>query len=420
MMLVLIAAAAVYFAVASQIPVDQEAYTAVAQKNVARVRRLAWWHPSAFRQNRFSESLLHDAIAQGNDDAELVEAILLAKPDLTLKHGVSHATPLLHAIGTGQYEVAETLLAAGADIHATDHRGRTALHAAIERSHERRYRLIERLIKLGADLTQSDHNGHTAVTLLMRRDASDQAIRLLKLFLAHGINLNTMDESGNASLHSLILRCGHRSDDVSTELLDCLIEHGADVNQPNAQGMVPIVLGAVAHANSGHSSYREVYKFIPVESWDAPIVLRLLDEGADIESNRNVIRDELDKPVQGFMPSEDDVLAAGTVIANGERKVYWLLGYPQSCVWVFHGNIENGSITASGQPFAFADEMRKRGHSVTASRPNLPIVPPSQWNRASVTVDASRATVTCRLAEHWVRFDLREGTSTRSFEDLIR
>ena len=67
-------------------------------------------------------------------------------------------TPLLHAAGRGRNQVAELLIAKGADVNAKGYRERTALHGAANGS----WRGIAKLlIAKGADVNAKDRLGKT-------------------------------------------------------------------------------------------------------------------------------------------------------------------------------------------------------------------------------------------------------------------
>ena len=67
-------------------------------------------------------------------------------------------TPLLYAAGEGHKEIAEHLIAEGADVNAKDKKGRTPLHQAALSG---RKEVAVLLIAKGADLNTKDEFGKT-------------------------------------------------------------------------------------------------------------------------------------------------------------------------------------------------------------------------------------------------------------------
>ena len=76
---------------------------------------------------------IHDAVS--NYDVEAVKEYLDAGVDVNAKDIQFGATPLYLAAEFGRKEIAELLIAKGADVNAGDKRGRTPLDWAVGRSH---------------------------------------------------------------------------------------------------------------------------------------------------------------------------------------------------------------------------------------------------------------------------------------------
>jgi ankyrin repeat protein len=82
----------------------------------------------------------------------------------------------LHAAAAGRHiEVCRVLVAAGADVNATQHGGSTPLHAAAEHGD---VELAELLLSAGADPTARAQDGRTAIDLAEAAGHADLAARL--------------------------------------------------------------------------------------------------------------------------------------------------------------------------------------------------------------------------------------------------
>jgi ankyrin repeat protein len=123
-------------------------------------------------------------------------------------------TALMVAAALGHPEIVERLLAGGADIHAVDAHGRTALHVAAQFGFEhndslRARRLFDALLKHGADVNRADSEGKTPLLLLLGAqfkpgaacDATHLAA-LLPVLLDAGAQLEHADQRGVTALHA--------------------------------------------------------------------------------------------------------------------------------------------------------------------------------------------------------------------------
>ncbi len=124
------------------------------------------------------------------------------------------ATALMVAAAMGHPEIIAQLLTAGADIHAVDSHGRTALHAAAQFGFEhsdslRARRLFDALLSRGADINRADREGKTPLLLLLGaqlRPGSDcdatHIGALVPLLLDAGAKVEHADQRGVTALHA--------------------------------------------------------------------------------------------------------------------------------------------------------------------------------------------------------------------------
>jgi len=85
--------------------------------------------------------------AMDNRSARMVEKLLTHGAEVDAKHPRQGSTPLYGAVTRGRYRTAEVLIAAGANVNATDNEGKTLLSLAKEAGHAE---IIELLLKHGA------------------------------------------------------------------------------------------------------------------------------------------------------------------------------------------------------------------------------------------------------------------------------
>ncbi len=123
-------------------------------------------------------------------DEQIIEKISQLD-DINLCGAVDGRSLLIHAAFYNRKGVAEYLLKSGIDIHLKDKVGFTALHAAVNSSHEE---IAKLLLLNGADVNAKDGYGNTA---LFR--ASHLNIDIIKLLLEFGADANIENNFGVSS-----------------------------------------------------------------------------------------------------------------------------------------------------------------------------------------------------------------------------
>ncbi|GAA6059601.1 hypothetical protein JCM10212_005100 [Sporobolomyces blumeae] len=141
-------------------------------------------------------------------------------------------TALIGAATTGNLEIVQMLIGAGADVTAANDKGVTALHYAASKGHVNVGRL---LIEKGADINARDK----ANQLALHRAATTGSLPFVHLILAslsptkpEKPRLNLADRAGNTPLH-LAIESGH------AEVAVALIEAGADRHRGDSEGTRP-------------------------------------------------------------------------------------------------------------------------------------------------------------------------------------
>lgn len=185
---------------------------------------------------------LHEASALG--DIGTVRILLDLGRDAN--ESADGLTPLIAAATTDQAAVIDLLLARGAAVDCRDDDGRTALTAAFSRGNEASARL---LLEAGADINGAaqshldpelgqDFNIHW--TPLQGALISGKR-ELVELALDRGADLEGRGLMGQTAMHAAAYLPDDRLD-----LLDLLVERGAEVNAANWDGGTPLFTAALA------------------------------------------------------------------------------------------------------------------------------------------------------------------------------
>ena len=172
-----------------------------------------------------------------------IAKLLIEKGANPNKREISHNyTPLHLASLFGYTEVANVLIEKGTDINAVDNFGKTALHLGLEKSH---YPIAKILIENGADLNVKDKDGQTPLFWAVQNGY----LEIIHLLIEKGADPNmgvswpikgkSEDKYGNiydytTSFNSTVLHSA--STKGYTEIVQLLIEKGADVNSKDMDG----------------------------------------------------------------------------------------------------------------------------------------------------------------------------------------
>jgi ankyrin repeat protein len=163
-----------------------------------------------------------------------------------LHHYVYAGDTALHvAAAAHQRDVAESLVAHGADVQARNRRGAQPLHYAADRGpgmgdrgRNAQRELINYLVDAGADPDAVDKSGvaplHRAV-----RNRSSEAVSAL---IACGADPRVMNKSGSTPLHLAVQNTGksysgsEEAKDEQRRIIAVLLEHGASPTDVDANG----------------------------------------------------------------------------------------------------------------------------------------------------------------------------------------
>lgn len=157
------------------------------------------------------------------DNTELVK--------LLLDHGaIVGATFLSAAAGRGDVDIAEILIAHGADVNAKDRGGNTALHAA---AWDGRDEVVKLLLSKGAEADAKRSDGLTPLINAAGPGAERHGKGCVGMLLAKGANINATDGDGETALHKAAYY-GNK------DVVEILLAHGASINATNKNGRTPL------------------------------------------------------------------------------------------------------------------------------------------------------------------------------------
>lgn len=225
--------------------------------------------------------------------ASAYDALIKAGCDVN-HHCFRGNTPLFAV--SGKPHLIETLLMAGADVHARNNLGQTALHRACTP------KTIRLLIEAGADVNARANDGSTplhyskspeSVEALLRAGANPNArnaigitplhlatnLEVVELLLAHGAEVDAVADNGRTPLHYVI----------SVPVAEILLEHGASPSIKDKDGHLPFTRAVSGELNRllDNAYFQEIEKNTPprqspqVESLWEVLQLNSLEEMRD-------------------------------------------------------------------------------------------------------------------------------------------
>ncbi|KAK9415013.1 hypothetical protein SUNI508_10618 [Seiridium unicorne] len=176
----------------------------------------------------------------------VVEELLAHHPDLEAREARTWQTPLFAASVKGFHAIVSLLLAKGARVDAQDRDGRTPLLAMAINPNFKSRGTVSLLADHGANLEAKDRIGRTPLLWA----ATNRNYDLANTLLEKGANVSAVNNRGRTALHLTVDSTdggGGRGGDQTAvpkkpreEMLQLLLQHGADANAASDGGWRPL------------------------------------------------------------------------------------------------------------------------------------------------------------------------------------
>lgn len=158
-------------------------------------------------------------------------------------------TPLIEASVKGNLELVQLLLNAGANVHATDRFGSSALSALMSfewtsEESDLKFKIAKLLLAANAEINSVDEEGNSVLTKAALNPRLP--IKMIQLLLDRGADVNSINKIGDSALLLLIenyrLWSG-RDQDLARRKIKLLIKKGANIHIKNTkEGCTPLQL----------------------------------------------------------------------------------------------------------------------------------------------------------------------------------
>jgi ankyrin repeat protein len=244
---------------------------------------------SVFASDAGGDSCLHIAAARAETD---VAHYLLTTEAALLVNSVNllGRTPLHMAVLKGHEKLARAMIAAGANVNQPDNKGYTPLHEAAEAGN---LAMVKALIQSGADVAKSQASHHTTPLILAIRNAANgqkDSAEIIHLLLEHNADINTADKDGVTPLMAAAAR-------GDNELVGLFLAGGADAavrdrlgrnvlqhcNENIKKETVELLVKADAGIDN-RDSWNRTPLISAVMDNNVKMVQALLDSGADVNA----------------------------------------------------------------------------------------------------------------------------------------
>lgn len=172
--------------------IEEQLLQAADSGQTDKVRQLVEGGANINAQN--AEGRTPAMIATYNNDVETAKVLIEAGADVNLQDGMKN-TPFLYAGAEGYLEILKLTIKAGADPAITNRYGGTALIPASEHGY---VEVVEELLTAtDIDVDHVNNLGWTALLeAIILNDGNEKQVRTVQLLIEHGADVNLADSDG--------------------------------------------------------------------------------------------------------------------------------------------------------------------------------------------------------------------------------
>ncbi len=239
---------------------------------------------------------------------EIAEFLIAHGADVNAHHGESGSTPLQYAVLTGHAKMTQLLLNAGGKLNGDYRDGQSLLHVASARGYAS---IIDLLISAKADIQTLDANGNTPLDSAVLHDQPFAVAALLKNH-ANASYVHPLD--GRGALHEACMR-------GFAPMIQPLIDAGADPTQRDRFGQTPLDIAlAYKNGNVVAALLRLGQKLKQSEQ-----IAEETMESATMRGQTEIARLLLDNGFDVDKPSADGSSYLNDAALKGQKKMVQLL-----------------------------------------------------------------------------------------------
>lgn len=212
------------------------------------VMKFLLYHEADVNAQNLNESTALHLLLRRRVTCDTVKLLLDYNVNVNIKDSEGDI-PLNIAIRGKNVGVVKILVNHGSDVNNKNFSRSTPLHmAAVIDIYEKYKDIFKILLDNGADINAQDSNGNTPIHQLVKWRSDPNKLELLfnpksTFEVDVNININCANNDGATPLHEACSKLG-----VKTELLECLVNYGADINALDNQGRTPTIT-LIAHHN---------------------------------------------------------------------------------------------------------------------------------------------------------------------------
>ena len=209
-------------------------------------------------------------------------------------------------------DVVKLLISQGADVNARDGWGRTLLHSVLTRGDDLMYAFFNK----GWIEKYKEFGEHDEITRLFHEYVDKKYVKVVRLLVFKGADVNAMDQRGDSPLYNAIWN----NNELASTLVNFLVFNGANVNAVNNNGWTPLHR-AVCRGNSNvarllvsqgakvnvknKDGNTPLHFAVKKECTDDTLVRFLIDAGADMNTENNDGRTPLDLAKEYHIKTDD-------------------------------------------------------------------------------------------------------------------